>query len=130
MSDFVCPDTTHPRAHRRNGKKTKCGLPIASTWNDAGEVYGSETVDYLCSRCAEPSSLVCGHCGGDAITSARGVFHEDDGSECEDCGFPGSISVSDDGADSQAYWSDSEDPEARCNRAFCDDCKPLPKTSP
>jgi hypothetical protein len=68
-------------------------------------------------------SLECSHCGGPAITSPSGLFGDGDGTECESCGFPGSVSVGDAySEDPLARWNESNDDGATCNRADCEEC--------
>lgn len=45
-------------------------------------------------------SLSCDFCGGDAFTSADGIFQEDEGERCDDCLHPGHINMS----DTETYW--------------------------
>lgn len=66
-------------------------------------------------------ALECQHCGGAAITSATGMFAEDDGGACAECGFPGQVNVTEDG---EAYWSAHDlDALAKCMRQDCGECR-------
>ena len=65
------------------------------------------------------AALDCGHCGGDAIESASGLFIDGDGTACKMCNYPGHVSAD---GESNAYWVESEDPGAKCNDPECHDC--------
>lgn len=68
------------------------------------------------------ATLECPHCGGIAIERVSGVFGDGDGDECEDCGFPGHVSIDEDDG---PWWNASESKDALCARAVCVECYPL-----
>lgn len=79
-----------------------------------------------------PDGLMCDHCGGEAIQfkppAHPGHFwhlFDGDGDRCDECGFPGHVSVDDGGyeEDSTARWAMSDwDDDAKCARAECEEC--------
>lgn len=74
----------------------------------------------------EPIYLECDHCGGEAVTSATGLFSEDMATKCDSCGFPGSVHIDDqDEANVTAWWGCSEDAAAVCNQADCAECEAI-----
>lgn len=75
-------------------------------------------------------TLECGHCGGDAVSEPRNVFHEGMADRCEACGYPGQVIVDELETDEDeetgehigvARWSTSDGPGVRCRRPNCDD---------
>ena len=76
--------------------------------------------------CEPPATLCCNHCGGDALSSADGTFVDDTSGPCMTCSFPGHVVVDIDDADENggyaAYWSTSEEPDARCKDDECQEC--------
>lgn len=62
--------------------------------------------------------LTCDHCGCAAIYSDDGMFTDGDGTECETCRMPGSVSADEGRAD----WLVSQEPDAYCIERDCDDC--------
>ena len=75
--------------------------------------------------CDGTSELDCDHCGGTAITSYTGLFSDGDGGQCEDCGFPGWVTVD----DRTAWWNGSDSVDARCMDHECPDCPTSPTTA-
>jgi hypothetical protein len=82
---------------------------------------GNEVSD-VSARWRGVSTLGCDHCGGDAVTSETDEYSEDMAAKCEECGFPGRVSIDDAGDDAEAYWSCSEADDAVCNDADCEEC--------
>lgn len=77
-------------------------------------------------------ALECNHCGGDAIFSEDNLFFDGEGERCAECGFPGQVSIGDNGDEESntADWSINDyDDEAKCNRADCEECHPKPEAS-
>ncbi len=80
----------------------------------------------------KPDGLVCDHCGGTAIEfnppAWPGHFwhlHDGDGERCDECGWPGHVSVDDDGFENEAtaYWVTNDwDDGLKCRTADCEDC--------
>jgi hypothetical protein len=64
-----------------------------------------------------PYTLECDHCGDVSLTAT--AFHDGDGGACESCGFPGRVSVDEDGT---TWWNTSQDKGARCTLESCDEC--------
>ena len=77
----------------------------------------------------EASHFECDHCGDVAIESRDGMFTDGDGGECASCGMPGQVSMD---AETDPYWSTSQEEGDRCNRKDCEDCAdiPLPAAPP
>ena len=78
-----------------------------------------------------PDGLMCDHCGGEAIQFKPPAHHTDywhlhdgDGEKCDECGFPGHVSVDDgDPEEPRAYWVVNEwDDGLKCNQPDCVDC--------
>ncbi len=69
------------------------------------------------------SVLECDHCGGAAIESVDDLFTDGDGGDCLTCGMPGHVFVEDDEEDATAWWRVSDDENARCREADCDECR-------
>lgn len=69
-------------------------------------------------------ALECDHCGGDAIESGPdGLFTDDTGEACDECGFPGCVHIEEDeDGNNVAAWAVSGDDAARCNLAGCAEC--------
>lgn len=67
----------------------------------------------------QPAHLDCAHCGDVAIESADGFFADGEGGACMTCGFPGGVSCD---SETEPYWNESDDPEARCTAPDCLDC--------
>lgn len=66
--------------------------------------------------------LECGHCGEPAIYSANGFYWEGQDGPCVSCGFPGYVSVDENGNDEfVASWRELND--GRCADPACDDCR-------
>ena len=74
------------------------------------------------------SDLECNHCGGIAFTTrdirdGRPWFTDGDGEKCDDCGFPGHVSVDEpDPDDAEVSWSTSDGNDDTCNRSDCEEC--------
>lgn len=71
--------------------------------------------------------LECDHCGGTAITSLYGDFHEGQGQRCETCRMPGSVMLTetydaDDNEVVQASWVCRLMVGDYCDEPNCDDC--------
>lgn len=62
--------------------------------------------------------LICDHCGGTAIHSDDGIFTDGDGTECEECKMPGSVSAD----EGYAHWHVSEEYRHYCIESDCVDC--------
>lgn len=73
------------------------------------------------------SCLECDHCGGAAVTREDDLYSEGMAVKCEECGFPGRVSIDDANDDAEAYWLCSDDALATCNRDDCDECAELRK---
>lgn len=71
------------------------------------------------------ATLMCGHCGGDAVYArGDGFFYEGDADRCNECQYPGHISVDDIDDEMRASWlTDDDAPGARCDQADCADCQ-------
>lgn len=76
-----------------------------------------------------PATLECDHCGGAAITSTNGLFGEGDSDRCDECGFPGHVSVDESGNEDDdgdpiytATWLSSIDAGDVCTSCVCSEC--------
>lgn len=80
-----------------------------------------------------PEGLECDHCGGTAIdfkppSHPGGSWHlfDGDGGACDECGWPGSVSVDDGDSDEAlaAYWSTNDwDDGLMCRLPDCLECR-------
>jgi hypothetical protein len=67
------------------------------------------------------ATLECPGCGLPAISSASGLFCEDEGEACMTCGHPGHVNVDTDiesdveGAEGGAYWWSAEECGPTCH---------------
>jgi hypothetical protein len=108
---------TSPQNKKRTRKVQFCGsccvtYPMRRKRCDCGNENLSTTT--------QPAALECNHCGGDAIVSPSGLFTEDDGGPCLECGHPGHVSVDED----VATWIVDDENGNRCQRADCVECPP------
>lgn len=85
------------------------------------------------SYTTKPEGLGCDHCGGTAIEfkppAWPGHFwhlHDGDGGHCNECGFPGHVSVDDGYSDEAlARWMTNDwDDGLKCKADDCEDCQP------
>lgn len=67
--------------------------------------------------------LGCPHCGCEAVESDDEGLFGDGSAECMTCGFPGHVHADEEAG---AWWSESDEPGARCTRPDCEDCRPEP----
>jgi len=67
-------------------------------------------------------SLECPHCGGEAIRTEKALFYDGDGGKCQECGFPGHVSIDNAEEPATAWWNASEEPGAVCEDHTCIEC--------
>lgn len=80
----------------------------------------------------KPDGLECDHCGDTAIDFKPPAhnadywhLHDGDGEFCASCGFPGHVTIDDDGdpEDNSCRWMVNDwDDGLKCNVATCEDC--------
>ncbi len=80
-----------------------------------------------------PQGPECNHCGGEAIQFKKprwpgDMWHlyDGDGEKCDECGWPGSVSVDDTDEGPVADWRTNDwDEGLKCNAADCEECRSL-----